>query len=125
MRDRQWILELDWQKPPLSLNDRPGWRREAKLKKYIRHTGSWLARAAGIPPLESIHVQLHWTPATNRTRDPDNPIATQKPLIDGLKDAGVVPDDSPRYVTWSPPQIHPADATHPRMWLEINEGAHL
>lgn len=120
---RTWCLDLQWKKPPLSLNDRRNRYREAELKRTIRFTGGWLAKKAGIPQLTSIHVQLHYVPVDNRTRDSDNLIATQKPLIDGLKDSGVVIDDSPAYVSWSRPQIHPGDKTNPRMWLEITEGA--
>jgi len=35
---------------------------------------------------------------TNRRRDPHNFYPTIKPIIDGLTDAGLWPDDTPEYV---------------------------
>ena len=41
--------------------------------------------------------------------------------MDGLVTAGVVPDDTPEYVTEAMPKIHPADKTATvRMWLTID-----
>ena len=39
-------------------------------------------------------------PRDRLRRDQDNLVPTLKPCIDGLVDAGVIPDDTPEYVSW-------------------------
>lgn len=52
-----------------------------------------------------------------KPRDIENAIAAMKPMIDGMVDAGVIPDDSSRWLTWgevrllrtkngNPPGVH-------------------
>lgn len=91
----RWELVLPWDKPPLSLNQRMHWAKESQWKKTLRQTAFVLARSARIPDLGRCYVELYYSPATRRTRDEDNPVATLKPLADGLVDAGVVADDTP------------------------------
>jgi hypothetical protein len=40
-----------------------------------------------------------------RRRDPHNYFATVKPIIDGLVDAGLWPDDTPAWVTTTEPAL--------------------
>lgn len=137
---RGWLLLLPYQAPPLSLNDRRHrmvvWRAQHNLTEQVR----LLARAQRIGRLDRIHVQLHYLPATRRTRDADNLVATLKPCIDGLRDAparfkggrmvaaaqaGIVVDDDPAHVRWSPPEIHAPVKQHTgsRLWLVITEAS--
>jgi crossover junction endodeoxyribonuclease RusA len=77
-------------------------------------------REARIPAGQThVHVTLHYVPKERRRRDADNLVPTLKPCIDGLRDARVIPDDTPDHVTWEPPVIHPADPRNPRLWLEV------
>ncbi len=101
-----WRLELPLAKP-LSLNARQHWRVKAKAVAQLRRDAHLLAEAARVPACSRIHVQLHYVPRDARRRDRDNLVATLKPVLDGLVDAGVVPDDTDEYVTWSPPIIDP------------------
>ena len=120
-----WTLELPYEKPPLSLNDRgqtPGARRAKSAKAaMIRADVHTLAKAAGIPPQDAIHVRLHYRPKTAARRDADNLVATLKPAIDGLRDAHVIPDDDPSHLDWSAPRIHPPSLPDrpPALWLVI------
>lgn len=114
-----WTLRFAWTKPPLSLNDRGHWRGRARVIRSVRQEAAWRVRAAEIPHCDRIHVQFVYVPRDSRRRDPENLIATQKALIDGLVEAGVVDDDTPRYVTWSPPMITTPDPKDPRMMLQI------
>ena len=119
----RWTLKLPYQKPPLNMNQRLHWAKKARLTKNVRSSAYFLARSQRIPAYRHIKVQLHYVPRDNRRRDPSNLIATQKPLVDGLVTAGVVPDDTPKYVTEAMPKIHPADKTATvRMWLTIDAG---
>ena len=61
-----------------------------------------------------------YRPRDKRRRDPSNLIATQKPILDGLVDAGLVPDDTPEYVNELMPKIVPPVKGEPsKCWVEI------
>lgn len=135
MTARAWTLRLVYPKLPLSLNDRAHWAEVARSKRNLRDRVRLLARQQKIPRLDAIHVQMHWTPAVKRNRDEDNCMLTQKVMVDGLRDyrptkrdpigwTGVVPDDTPEHVTWSPPILHDPDPkVTERLWLVITEVA--
>lgn len=114
-RQGEWSLQLPFavvsQVP--SLNDRDHWAVKAKKVKEWRDAAHVLARAARIPRCGRIRVELHYVPATAQRRDPDNLVAAYKPLVDGLVDAGVVPDDTEAFVERVFPIIHPAQRTLP------------
>ena len=111
-------IDLPWSTPPLSLNDRGHWAPRARAIKDVRETGRLLAKAAQLEPCERIRVELHYQPRVRRGRDNENLVATAKPLIDGLTDAGVIPDDTDEYVERTMPTIHPTSDTG-RMWLVV------
>lgn len=106
-------------KPPLTANMRLHWSADAARRKAVREAVGWAARAAKVRPQRHIIVGLHYAPQDRRRRDPSNLMATQKPAVDGLVDAGVVPDDHPMWVTELMPIIHPPDGGEQRMWLRI------
>lgn len=112
-------LELPFKRPPLSHNDRHHWRVKADKTRQVRRAAKLLAWQAGIGgPHEHITVQLHYAPGDNRRRDAPNLTATSKPAIDGLVDAGVVPDDHDTHVTEHMPVIHKGPGA-PSVWLEV------
>ncbi|QLF83877.1 RusA-like resolvase [Gordonia phage Moosehead] len=115
------IITLPWTKPPLSMNDRGHWRKKAAQTASVRGDCLALARHARLPRnCGHVHIRLHYRPRDNRHRDPINLAATQKALVDGLRDYGLVPDDDPRYVTDHMPTIHPAEKGQGgRLWLEL------
>jgi hypothetical protein len=50
--------------------------------------------------------------ATNRTRDPINySVTVVKPIVDGLVEAGLWPDDHPVWVIQEMPTFHAGDTT--------------
>lgn len=96
---RSWTLPLPYTAPPLSLNKRMNFHKEAAWKRQIKGDVMLLARAAKLPKdLPRVLVQLVWTPSVKRDRDTDNPVPTMKPAIDGLVAYGLVPDDNARFV---------------------------
>lgn len=115
------VIALPFTTPPLSLNDRGHWATKARMVRDVRDTVHTLAQVTKIPAYGRILVELHYVPRDNRRRDADNLVATLKPCIDGLVDAGVVLDDSPQYVTWMPPIIDPADSNNPHLYLIVKE----
>lgn len=89
----------------MNSNDRHGWQQRAKLTRAWRHAASWRAAAAinrgELAPITgptTITATVHRD--TNRGRsDASNRQPTIKAAVDGLVDAGVLPDDSDRHVT--------------------------
>ena len=114
-------IVLPYTTPPLSLNDRGHWRTRNGLIASVRSDAARLAQRDHLPQkVAHVAVQLHYRPRDNRHRDAINMTATQKALVDGLRDYGLVVDDDGRYVTDLMPEIHPAEKGQPgRLWLEI------
>jgi crossover junction endodeoxyribonuclease RusA len=113
----EWRIDLPFAggKPPLSLNDRLHWAAHAARVEKIKAITRNAVREAGVPQLGHVHVVLHYRPAINRFRDIDNFIATQKVAVDALHQPDersrwepIVAGDDARYVSWSPPVLHPA-----------------
>ncbi|MET3635636.1 hypothetical protein [Curtobacterium oceanosedimentum] len=106
MSARQWTLEFEWERPLLSANDRYGWRERHQRTRLARTSARLKAWQAHIPALDKVHVHLVWQVADRRRRDGNENLApTLKALIDGIVDAGVVPDDTPNLVERSSPAI--------------------
>jgi hypothetical protein len=100
-----WTLVPEWPKPLTSLNDRLHW---AVVKKATLRCKEWAMNAATealIPPLEHCIVEMYWTVPDQRVRDAENSMLDFKAICDGLKDAGIVPDDVPKYMTKLMPVI--------------------
>lgn len=95
---RAWVLSV----PPVQLlnaNDRLVREAEATRVKSLRKIGWQLALAADIPGLRAAHViyVVHLNTRASKG-DPGNLAPTAKALLDGVVDAGVLPDDNAHYV---------------------------
>ncbi len=138
-------IDLPWTRPPLTLNDNRGTTRAAAFAhgrrvRDARTTMLALATAAELPrDLDHITVQLYYRPRDNQRRDADNLVPTLKPLADALTPGrpariartgrrlapaligyGMVPDDTPDYMTKPMPIIVPAErGLGGALWLEI------
>ena len=102
---------LTYHARPMSLNvERAGNRfQRAPLVKEWRGAYRWLAAEEAIPPLQWIHVEARPQYRTARSL-PDTAacVGSVKAAIDGLVDAGVLPDDGPelvRRVTFHAPEV--------------------
>jgi len=112
-------IDLIANKPPLSANQRLHWRRKAAVTKAVRETTAWRVKALTLPLAAKLTVRLRFDTGDNRKRrDPANLCATSKPAIDGLVDAGLVPDDTPEWVDELMPVIRNG-TTERGMWLEV------
>lgn len=111
-------LPLHQGKPPLSLNQRLHWAEKARRSRRIRESVYWQAKALRLGTVDHVTVQLHYAAPVLRQRDPDNLIPSQKPAVDGLVDARLIPGDTPQHLSWSMPLIHPG-ANKPRLWLTL------
>ena len=115
-----WTIGLPYLEPPLTANQRLHWTQRAARTKGLRESAHWLACAARIPPQDHVTVGVCYRPRDNRRRDADNLVPTLKAACDGIVDAGVVPDDTPRFMSKLMPVIHPADKQlGPALWLEV------
>lgn len=120
---RHWTLPLPFQKPPLTLNMRLHHMARYRLEQRLQGVALVLARSQKIPACERISVELHWRPSTRRARDGDNLFATIKPLVDGLRKAGVIADDDSTRVIHRSPVIHSPETAIPHgvLWLVITD----
>ena|SRR5215475_3228707 len=91
---RLWIIALPAGIELLNSNDRDGhWARRKRVTENLRITTGWLARSARMPALQRAHVVAVYEPPDRRRRDPANLYPSFKACVDGLVDAGVLPDD--------------------------------
>jgi crossover junction endodeoxyribonuclease RusA len=98
----RWEFLLTWAELPLSANKHTHHMVVARHRKEIRREVQVRARAAKLPTgLGRVHIILHWAPKDKRRRDTDNMNPSLKPVIDGLVDYGLVPDDNSHHVTSS------------------------
>lgn len=97
----------------LNLNDRLHWRPKAERVAAWRKAAKIHAHNARLPrqfQRVSITVSLP-VRSPGARRDPHNWVATCKPIIDGIVDAGVLLDDSARFLTLAEPQFHKISET--------------
>lgn len=97
-------IEFPQPAPLLSMNDRQHWA-----------AWRWNATAAAVKaipsstrmPMQPCVVSVALPVKDKRRRDPHNYFATVKPIVDGLVDAGLWPDDTPEWVTTVEPTLVP------------------
>ncbi len=119
----EWKLVLPYHRPPLNLNDRMHWAPQRRTARELRQAVCVLARSYRIPPCGRVAVQLHYRQKTRRRIDGDNLVATVKPCVDGLRDAGVIVDDDTTRVVHLSPVVHPPipGAQAGAVWLTVKE----
>lgn len=111
--------------PRMTANDRPAhFAVRARTTRHWR-TLAWAeAKRAGIPPLARARILIEWLPYDRRRRDPANAAPMGKACVDGIVDAGVLPDDDdahlegPRFEIGKP-TTRPAFARVPQTTLQI------
>lgn len=81
----------------LSANSHRHWRLRQQAARQVREDVRGLANGTA-PVATPCAIDVTLTQRTNGRRDPDNVAGTAKPVLDGLVDAGVLPDDGHRHV---------------------------
>jgi hypothetical protein len=126
-----WTLKLPYERPPkgLSANYRGHWAPKARSTAEVRALVVTLARAAGIPTMGRMQVELVWVVTDNRKRDEDNAFPLLKVAADGLaSDRGVsahlVPDDSPEWCVKIAPRIEKRQDTTAHFELIVTDITH-
>lgn len=94
---RTWTVELPPGLPLLNANRRVHWRKRAELTKTIREAAYLLAQG-NVPALQRARIVVEYRPPDRRRRDAGNLAPSAKAAVDGLVDAGVLPDDSDDYL---------------------------
>ncbi len=92
----------------LSLNQRLHWAVHARAVREWRYWACVVAlnqHGRTGPALGPSVVTVELPVRDKRRRDPHNYIATVKPIIDGLVDAGLWPDDTPEWVSVAEPRL--------------------
>lgn len=95
----------------LNLNDRDHWATRARIVKDWRQTAGWAALQLPKdfrPCPGKIVVEITLPVKRMQRRDGHNYAPTIKPIIDGLVDANVVPDDDTSHVLTAEPTFHTA-----------------
>lgn len=82
----------------LTSNQRLHWSPRARRTKYLRGLAEETARLRRVPALRRARIDAWITWPDGRRRDRHNLAPTIKALVDGVVDAGVLPDDSDRYL---------------------------
>ncbi|MFE3449655.1 hypothetical protein ACFXJ8_12035 [Nonomuraea sp. NPDC059194] len=95
---RSWTIELPAGLKLLNSNQRIHRVPASKITKAIREAGKDAAEEAGLPPLARAHIFGVLRPATKGRRDPANWYPSFKAAVDGLVDAGVLPDDDDKHL---------------------------
>lgn len=90
----------------LNANQRSHWARKAELTRFLRTEAS--LHAHGIPPMSRAHLTVHVGWPDKRRRDAMNVHPTIKACVDGFVDAGLLDDDSDKYLTG--PDLRPFTA---------------
>lgn len=109
IRPKAWRLEL----PPgtllINANQNMHWRDRGKLVKALRQTAWAIARRDKLPALQRAHVLYVFHPDTkgDRRRDSGNWSPSAKAAIDGMVDAGVLPDDNHTRLLGPDPRMGP------------------
>ena len=76
----------------LNANQRLHWAQRKTRTAYLRRKAELLGRGTSPTPTP-VHIVATVSTPTNSRFDPPNAAPTVKALIDGLVDAGVIPDD--------------------------------
>lgn len=86
-------------------------------KKEHTEEVAWLAKLARLPKFEKAHLVITWF-EPDRRRDPDNIMAGQKFILDGLVQAGVIPNDNQKHIVSIVHRFR-VDKQNPRVEVEI------
>ena len=91
----------------------------AKMKKEYTELTAWYARSAGLPRFDRVDLVITWY-EPNQKRDKDNIMAGQKFILDGLVEAGVLPNDGWKQIGKITHDCQ-VDRENPRVEVELIE----
>lgn len=122
MHQRSWTLVIEGKLFTLNGERSMHYHKRAKLVKTWREAAYLAALEAKVPKMESMEVVF--IPCRKDRRhmaDTGGHFPVAKACIDGLVDAGVIPDDGPQFVTSLTFRSPYVDGGEDRATLVINE----
>jgi len=110
----------------LNPNYKGHWSRRAKAARELREVAGWRAKQERMRWLqghEKAEVSVTFVIRDRRGyKDIDNAIASLKPAIDGCVDAGIIPGDSDKHLSYRLPILYQIDKKRsPLTILEFKE----
>jgi hypothetical protein len=119
IRPQSWRLELPAKTKLINANQNLHFRRKAEMVKVIRNAAWTMARHSNIPALQRAHVYFVIHPDTSiKRRDPGNWAPSAKAAVDGLVDAGILPDDNKDHLLGPDPRIGtPVKGSQLVLWI--------
>ena len=118
---RTYTLTVPAPAPWINANARGSWQARHRLTRVWRDAAWAAAKGARLPLIEGhVHIVATIHKASPNAYDAANWAPTAKAAVDGLRDAGVLRDDSNKYVTG--PDMRPgARSDKPRLIITITE----
>jgi hypothetical protein len=93
----------------VNANERVHWAARHRRNRDVRETSKAFAGAAirwrprdYMASKAALRYTVTWPKGKRRLNDPDNLLGQLKPVTDGIRDAGLIQDDSPRWLTLLP-----------------------
>lgn len=83
----------------MTANQRLHWAQKAAITRTPRDTGRINARFQNLPAMERAHLTVYVSWQNARRRDVSNIAPTIKALVDGIVEAGILPDDDDLHLT--------------------------
>ena len=105
------------------LNDyqRMHWRERHEVKQESDDVVAWTAKAQRMPKFtKPVRVRITWV-EKDEARDIDNVAFAVKFVLDGLKKAGVIADDSRKHVRGISYDFPDPDPKNPRIIVTLEE----
>lgn len=101
------------------------WGRKAREARVWKDAATWASRDAysrsNLPGVFTpVRVEVEFRYKVSRSRDRDNLVASLKPVIDGLKVARIIKDDSPEWMPYPPLVREVVDpSAEPGIWVRV------
>lgn len=94
-----WIIPLGALDKVLTANAErtKHWTYRSRIVKTWRDGSNVMCRALKIPAMDRAVIHIAWNPPDKNRRDAANAYPTCKGIVDGIVDAGVLPDDDSRH----------------------------
>ena len=89
-------------------NSRVHWRTEAKAKSKARARAKALAceQVRPNPSFEKAHITITFVAKDRRPHDLDNLFSGMKSYVDGLRDAGIIVNDTAARISYTPKYVY-------------------
>ena len=96
------------------------WSSYAQIKRQQTNKVAWIARTQLDPVTAPVDLVFHWT-TKHRRVDPDNISHGSKYVIDGLVNAGILPNDGRRTIRSLTHHFPDPDPKAPRVTIRLIE----